>query len=898
MRLTWIWRRSLRVVRALAILIALLSCCVPLQGQSPTQTLAAVDNLRRQAMRTFETDVNVTSNAFADAENLWRSLRIAYTVKVPLTIIEETISVVKSVKDISAIKENVSNLVLARKSSLPVMSFAMAINSAREAGTDLQFALDGPGYSSAVAQLVNDARQTQGPLAGYPLGPRFDGLSYANAIVGDLSGTAARALYVVVKVPRMVTSGGRNRFSWQPAEIIIGTHAVSDAISKRIDRLRAAVTSGVLTSQQFMMLNQTLQAAYTGLLTSNVRSAPVQYSAYRPNAQGQWQLQTVTIGLGSVAGLENLRSIALGGFDKDLQWEEATTVTAAVSASLDAIMLTKACVRVGAKSACEATSQILAVAGIGEFAKDVAFRGSSRDAVMNIPQEMMTALPTELSNLLTLMEDLASTAEHMVTDTRTVAAAPRGGGASPFTALPAASAPTPAAPAAGTALPSVGFTISANAQSAIEGGVVSIAVPANGSVSVLLDAARSRAGAAAIIQYLWLSNGVAIGTGQQLRYTFGTPSNRISLRVTDQAGRSAMADAQLNLSIQAPTATGTPYPAARPTGPAVAPIAGFAMTALTQTAVDGGVMTIQLPANGTVSISLDASRTRVGSAPVIQYQWLNNGNVVAAGAVARFLAVGPSNRITLRVTDANAQVSTAIAQANLVFQPVTSVIPVQPQPVPRATVPPPATPVQQVAAAVGPTAGFTMAAGTATANDGGVLSLTVPANGSVAVTFDAGSRTRQGTAVVTQYQWLSNGTQIGSGSRIQYLFGTLSNSITLRVTDASGHFSTAQAQVNLTTTRIPTPVVAPFISRVSPSPTSRSSTDQALHIAGTGFSGPIRVLATFPNGSQTTLSGAQVLNVSPNGFDLLVTLGAVGNWAFQVINGDGTRSNTIGLPVR
>src|SRR5256714_9158117 len=82
------------------------------------------------------------------------------------------------------------------------------------------------------------------------------------------------------------------------------------------------------------------------------------------------------------------------------------------------------------------------------------------------------------------------------------------------------------------------------------------------------------------------------------------------------------------------------------------------------------------------------------------------------------------------------------------------------------------------------------------ANDGQTLSLSVPVNGNVAVSFS--STSSQGSAAISNYVWKSNGTQIcANSSSCGFNFGTASNTITLSVTDSNGLTSTVTGQVNI-----------------------------------------------------------------------------------------------------
>ena len=93
------------------------------------------------------------------------------------------------------------------------------------------------------------------------------------------------------------------------------------------------------------------------------------------------------------------------------------------------------------------------------------------------------------------------------------------------------------------------------------------------------------------------------------------------------------------------------------------------------------------------------------------------------------------------------------------------------------------------------------------------------------------------------------------------------------------------------------PAAAPQITSISPASPTAGSSNQQIHINGSGFRAGLTVSVTYPGGS-STLSGNQILNVTATGFDVLALLGTAGSYSFKVNNPGGGQSNTFGFQVR
>jgi surface antigen len=91
---------------------------------------------------------------------------------------------------------------------------------------------------------------------------------------------------------------------------------------------------------------------------------------------------------------------------------------------------------------------------------------------------------------------------------------------------------------------------------------------------------------------------------------------------------------------------------------------------------------------------------------------------------------------------------------------------------------------------------------------------------------------------------------------------------------------------------------APAISGMSPNPPTRGDSDQSVIVSGSNFLPNLKVDILFPGGLPgPTLSGSQILNVTPTSFTMRITLAAAGSWAARVTNSNGQQSNLFAFQV-
>ena len=382
-------------------------------AQSFRETLA---DLEAGILKKVDSDVELAATAFADAENIWRSLRSAYVFQVPLTVIEGAISLISTLHDFTELRR-LKDLYAKQDGILGVASIAMAVNSAADAGTKLQFALDGPTYSTSIERMVNAARRTQKPFAGYPLpfAPSFDATEYKRVVRDWIEGRGGQPVTAIArKTPVALSEQGTAGRGWRTVSLLNGTASLKDEVQRRFGPLKAAAIGADLRPEAARKALAQLRTIREAVARSRLAGSSAKYESWRPSQDGSWRVAQFELKLGLPASHEHLRVLALEGFDKDLRWEQITTVSAALSASADAVIATNYCAKMIDKQVCNITSYVLSYEEIGEFALELTRRSSAREEVIGIPQEMLLALSIEFSNVLVAVGD----AERWVSEIR------------------------------------------------------------------------------------------------------------------------------------------------------------------------------------------------------------------------------------------------------------------------------------------------------------------------------------------------------------------------------------------------------------------------------------------------------------------------------------------------
>jgi hypothetical protein len=98
------------------------------------------------------------------------------------------------------------------------------------------------------------------------------------------------------------------------------------------------------------------------------------------------------------------------------------------------------------------------------------------------------------------------------------------------------------------------------------------------------------------------------------------------------------------------------------------PKAHLSMAGQGQFKTDGQTLALKAPVNGSATVSF-TSTSEQGGAMITSYVWKRNESAICLNTPACSFALGGANNtISLTVTDANGQSSTATSQVNVTFQ--------------------------------------------------------------------------------------------------------------------------------------------------------------------------------------------------------------------------------------
>ena len=393
------------------LVLAAMSVTHAIAQNIPADDVAnALDSLKIQAVTKIDQDLEANARAFADAKNIQVSARwsdwfspfldIARAVYDGLTTI--------SIKKPTSVRSWVKTSLQAVDSGKKIFSLATSFDRFWQDGQNLQLAIDGPAYNSAVTTMLDRAED-----AGFPLHLIFDYDSYRYSILNDLNGIAGWSpLRVVHKTSTADRSGG---------EVLPTVYAAKNHIFDQLKALSTEMRQRQLPPATISQIAEFVEARRSDLLNARVSNTQVSYSAYLLK-DGSPILCPVSYSLGSVAALARWRATMLGAYadNVDIEMRVRLAETADTGLSQAADLLTEQVnlnlsVEAVIAGQVEANEILKNASSLGfSFAKPEvgsllnlsrSFASNAREQINMIPQEMMDILPGEVSKVLVLVDD-------------------------------------------------------------------------------------------------------------------------------------------------------------------------------------------------------------------------------------------------------------------------------------------------------------------------------------------------------------------------------------------------------------------------------------------------------------------------------------------------------------
>ncbi len=372
----------------------------PKPKPAPVPTTAKADlvkelkDLREAMLKKIDSDIDVTAIAFTDVKDYWRAKRWADILKVPLTIIEDTIRILKSASDWPSIVKEADRLLDSSEANWEIAALMMMLQDLEEVGGQLQLAIDGPAYASSIKNMLEAADATYVP----PVDKNWKE-NYKKVIENHLYGVANHTPLVI---PRKSTTTARKN-----VDFASGALQARNSIARKFNDLIAEIESSELP-QDFpthKVVTQLKNLKLQVIKSQSYAVDDIQYETYLMEGD-KYVLQKVEISLGAVGSRYTFFGQTARNLDKKLEIEASVEKVKAIGAVGSAILLYTNTYKVeGAADKTRVVDKLI-------VSTEMAFKGLSKifypnaeDTFYMLPQEMVFVLPGELSKLWMIADD-------------------------------------------------------------------------------------------------------------------------------------------------------------------------------------------------------------------------------------------------------------------------------------------------------------------------------------------------------------------------------------------------------------------------------------------------------------------------------------------------------------
>ena len=371
------------------------------KGAETQQLVDSLKQLKTAIMEKIDSDVEAVSIAFTDVKDYWRAKRWADIFRVPLRLIEGTLSALSTAHDLLTLSGSSQTAIGAAESTSQILSVFAMINGAWEAGDKLQLALDGPSYTVALDAMLEDADSTTVPPFGFERG------YYQRTILNHLWGVDGQSPLVIVERASSVQREGLS--------VVSGALAVRSKIQESFDLLVAEIEQqGISDDFPLEECVAQLEDLTSQIVLSKSRSIEsIDYDAYLAvgNSYSRHELST---SLGSIGALYAVFGHLAGILDEALEIETTTEVVKVAAAAGNAVLLYSGTYSI--KGLAEGIKVFTRVATptaiVVDLHTDLKY-GHPEEAYYSVPQEIVLALPVELSNLWVLVNDVETSIRYL-----------------------------------------------------------------------------------------------------------------------------------------------------------------------------------------------------------------------------------------------------------------------------------------------------------------------------------------------------------------------------------------------------------------------------------------------------------------------------------------------------
>lgn len=368
--------------------------------------ISALSELREKIWFKVDSDIDITARSFADAKEIQKDLWWSDIFGTALNIVTGTINSISSLLSVKKdLSQGLSEEFLKLKLPLEIFSGLLTVESMVQSGKNLQLAIDGPAYSSNVEKMLDEAYKKSSTRLF------FNKEAFKLTVKGYLKGSFSYTPIIVAR-----KSDDLNR---RTIEVIQGADQVKFAILHRFSNLIKKLSDNPISPSLEKEIIIRIEKFKNSILQSTLHNEEIKYETYLRDGTN-YNLVEQKLSLGSIGELEKIRINALGDFNKQLEREEVITLSSAVGASLNVIVIyvtLKAPSSEAGGTLREVSKTFILPKGINLSQKVMhtsVYKTNPREQVNMIPQEMLLSLSKELCDLWMLADDIANYIEYQI----------------------------------------------------------------------------------------------------------------------------------------------------------------------------------------------------------------------------------------------------------------------------------------------------------------------------------------------------------------------------------------------------------------------------------------------------------------------------------------------------
>jgi len=361
----------------------------PFVDKSNERLINSLKELMQEMIGKIDWDIDITAAAFADAQNIQRSMRWADIFGAGLNIVTGTIDNISSLVTLKDLSQGLTDEFLKYEHPLEAFSGLLTVESLIESGKRLQLVIDGPSYSSGVKKMLDEAyRQSSTWL-------KFNYEAYRTTIKRYLQG-----FYDFTPV---IVAHRSSDISRKNIGIVCGADRVERAIRKRFRGLIEELERNSVPNELERDMIERINRVRKSILRSRMHGTKINYKTYLGDGERHVPVEP-EMWLGNISELERVRIEALTDFGKRLKREEILTINKMVKGILGAttiyLNINYPSSKIG-KSLGRISKVFILPPGVDlseRIMKTSVYQTDPREQVNMIPQEMVLALTKELSD--------------------------------------------------------------------------------------------------------------------------------------------------------------------------------------------------------------------------------------------------------------------------------------------------------------------------------------------------------------------------------------------------------------------------------------------------------------------------------------------------------------------